>query len=524
MKHISLLALAITFSISGLLAQNEMDVYRFSKNDLAGTARSVSMGGAFGALGGDVSAIVINPAGIGVYKNSEIVTTLNFQNIGIETNLTGDKYKENKFNFNFDNLAFVSTFPLDSEEVPLLNFGFSYNRLKNFDREYRMAGKGIGDAMVDYMARRAGDRNPDMLEVNNSTMWDVWDYEDWLSALGYNAGLINPNAGGRYDAAWPGLAVNNDLLVREKGSVSTYDFNVGTTISDIFSIGATLSVTDINYHLYSSYIEDVEAGGLIDGYELENWMKTEGAGWQVKAGVIFKPVNEFRIGVSYHSPTWYQMTDHFAANLGYDYKSTGNKGSVESYDGREDAVLDYQMRTPDKWTFSLAGVIGNKAIISADYELTNYGSMKLFNRDGDALDEGLGNPNDFIKEDFKTSSAVRLGLEYRFTNQFSGRVGYSWVQSPINATVKDNQGPSALGTGDLIEVTTDKHATTHYVLDGDTHYITYGLGYRFSRNFYTDVAFVMKNQKDDLYSHAGAEKSSFKTNSFQGLLTLGYRF
>lgn len=32
------------------------------------------MGGAFGALGGDISGIAINPAGIGVYQKSEIVT------------------------------------------------------------------------------------------------------------------------------------------------------------------------------------------------------------------------------------------------------------------------------------------------------------------------------------------------------------------------------------------------------------------------------------------------------------------
>ena len=250
-----------------------------------------------------------------------------------------------------------------------------------------------------------------------------------------------------------------------------------------------------------------------------------------KAGVIIKPVQEFRIGIAYHSPTWYKMTDHFAADLSHNLSGVSSSsldpdyvtGTVKSYDGREDAVFDYKLRTPDKWTFSMAGVIGTKAIISADYELTNYkNNMKLFNRNSKVFSP---DPNEYIKNDFKMASALRVGLEYRFTSKFSGRVGYSWVQSPFDSKIKNNGN----------EVTTDPRPVTQYAFDADTHYITYGLGYQFiperrgkadwsNGYFYTDVAFVMKSQKADLYSFAGADKASLKTNSFQGLLTLGYKF
>jgi long-subunit fatty acid transport protein len=122
------------------------------------------------------------------------------------------------------------------------------------------------------------------------------------------------------------------------------------------------------------------------------------------------------------------------------------------------------------------------------------------------------------------ASALRVGLEYRITDKFSGRVGYSWVQSPFEASVKKNE----------FEVVTDSRPVTQYAFDADTHYITYGLGYQFlpdrrnadasSGYFYTDIAFVMKQQKDDLYAFFGADKGSLKTNSFQGLLTVGYKF
>jgi long-subunit fatty acid transport protein len=405
-------------------------------------------------------------------------------------------------------------------------------------------------SLTDYMAGRAMDNKVPASNLSlggGNDHWNVWDSQDWLTVLGYNSGLIVPASDGfisstRYkDNIDNGLPVYNDLYSEEKGAVSSYDFNIGTSFSDIISVGATVSMTDVNYRLYSRYTEDfLDMDGSKEywgGYDLYNWIRTDGTGWQVKAGVIVRPVDELRIGVSYHSPTWYKMTDHFAANLDHnltDLKDNTNllipsdykKGIIESYNGEEDAVYDYRLRTPDKWTLSLAGVIGGKAIISADYELTDYkNNMKLFDRNNSTL---ARDPNEYIKEDFRMASALRVGLEYRITNKFSGRVGYSWVQSPVQASIKN---------GDK-EVTTDPRPVTQYAFDADTQYITYGLGYQFLPTrrggldadlrdqgyFYTDSAFVMRSQKADIYAFNGADKGSLKTNSFQGLLTLGYKF
>lgn len=534
MKKISLFLIAALFSFGVVNAQNAMDAYRYSKNDLTGTARSVSMGGAFGALGGDISGIAINPAGIGVYRNSEIVTTLNFQNSGTETELLNSgKIKQNKFNVNFDNLAFVTVFPLDNDVAPTLNVGFSYNRLKNFDRKYETGASGLNRSLTDYMADRStANGKPSSAVsldgVSDSQMWDIWNNQDWLTILGYNSYLINETSSGHYSSATEGLYTVNRLYAREKGSVSSYDFNIGTTFSNVFSIGMTLSMTDINYRLYSIYTEEFGDLGTNRGYDMENSFRTDGTGWQVKAGFIIKPIQELRIGVAYHSPTWYNMTDRFFTDLTHDLRGlVGNSGvdpsygnnipdrdfplTVGTYNGDDAAVMDYQYRTPDKWTFSLAGVIGTKAIISADYELANYGNMKLYDRDGNNF---AADPNQFVKKFFRTASTVRVGAEYRFTDQFSGRIGYAWMQSPVKTAVKSSSD----------EITTDGRAITQYALDGDAHYITYGLGYKFTPQFYADIAFVMKSQKDDFYAFEGSDKTVFKTNNFQGVLTLGYKF
>ena len=542
-KSIILVALGI-LSIGSAFSQGEMDAYKFAKNDLTGTARAVSMGGAFGALGGDITGIAINPAGIGVYRSSEVVTTLNFQNTHNKTDMfspvfSGGELTESKFKFAFDNLAFVASIPTESYKIPLVNVGFSYNKLKSFDRKYAVQGQHLNNSLVDYMGYSASGYAPNAI-LDSKDNRGTWD-NDWLAVLGYNSFLLNPVNPNRLDDKQQfysvmdmnGIDSDNYLYAREKGSINSYDFNAGTTFDDMLSFGLSLSVTDINYHKYTSYTEDFYMGASggdahVGGYDLYNELKTEGAGWQVKTGLIFKPIHELRVGVAYHSPTWYKMTDYYTADLDHDIsglkKIAGNKlesgyasGTVLS----EYGAMDYEFSSPDKWTFSLAGVLGKNAIISLDYELTNYSRMKIYDDRGDNLYWGKDSFNDIIKNDFKTASTLRVGGEYRVTPQFSLRAGYAWMESPVAAELRNNE-VEALVVG----------SDPHYIVEGDTSHFTYGLGYRFTKNFYMDVAFVMKNQKADLYSYPTfgynnvdfvPEKATLKTSTFNGLLTFGFR-
>lgn len=532
MKRKLIFALSFVLTLGTLSAQGEMDVYRFSRNDLTGTARSVAMGGAFGALGGDISGIAINPAGIGVYKSSEIVTTMNFQNTKVKnTNFYGDKFDESKFKFRFDNLAFVTTLPLNSDIAPLINLGFSYNKLKSFDRRYRTAASSAPSSLSDYMAYRAqGYSSTDLESSNNNYPW----YNDWLAVQGYNSYLINDLGSGLYGSSTIAYDVDNDLYVREKGSVNSYDFNIGTTFADMLSVGFTLSVTDIDYRMYSSYIEDFyETSSPFANkgfFEQVNHMKTEGTGWQIGLGLLFKPIDEFRIGVAYHSPTWYDMTDYYISDINHDL--TNIAGMPSGYRAgtfySDEGVYDYKMYTPDRWTFSAAGVIGNMAIISLDYELTNYKNMKLKDRHWGDYSISDSGTKEYIKEDFQAASTVRVGVELKPLPQFSIRAGYAFMQSPLKKEFRNNEREVMVAG-----------PATHFTLDSHVNNYTYGLGYRFSRNFYTDIAFVYKTQNSYLYNmpttvssggvdgygnYIEGDKTKMKTETFQGLLTLGYKF
>lgn len=542
MKRKLVITVAFALSMLAVNAQGVLEGYKYSQRDLRGTARYMSLGGAMGARGGDISAVAINPAGIGMYKSSEIVATLDLQNVDSKTeflkNNTGI-LKDSKFNAKFNNLGFVSTIPIYNDVAPLINFGFSYNKVMSFDRQYSMKGDDLSNTLTEYMAARANNRNPidhNMITLPGDVAGrdDVWNHEDWLPVLGFNSGLIahmsDKNAYVPFDNVNPLLAGNN-LFVREKGSINTYDFNVGTTFADMISAGLTVSVTDLDYKMSSAYTEEFMDNSTGEekwnGYDLYNDLWTEGTGWKLGLGVIFKPVEELRIGIAYQSPTWYNMTDNFYADLEHnlddfaknpDFYLGNYQGAdiIKSMDGDMVSYYKYKLRTPDKWTFSLSGAIGNIANISVDYELVDYTKSKFKDIDGNT-DTYL---QDDIKNFYRLTSTVRAGVELSFSPKFFGRVGYSWQQSPYSSELRDFLNPN---------INKEWYFDTpgsvpHYVVEGNTNYITWGLGYRLTRNFYADLAFVYKHQEGDLYTHSMSDVTKLTHNSYQGALTLGFRF
>lgn len=527
MKRLISLCVFVLIFFSYSYSQGEVEAGRMSRNDLYGTARSMSMGGAFGALGGDLTGVAINPAGIAVYRSSEIVGTADVSQESSEV----DDIERDKTSFQFDNLGFVGYFPLRSSVIPFINFGFVYNKVKSFDKKIAAYNDDPASSLMDYIADISTYENVDPAKLDFNLTKDPFSSgAPWLSVLGFNSYLIDHHQDelGYYYTPLHDESITNSLGLVEKGSVNNYDFTIGTTLGKKVNVGLTLTVTDIYYNLSSRYSEEFERGENA-GFDLRNYLTTEGAGVGAKIGVIYRPINELRIGVAYHTPVWCSLTDTYSAEMEHnvtqyvddpDYKPGIVPPSPYIY------ALDYRFKTPDKWVMSIAGVIDNKFIASFDYELSNYQDMK-FKGDVDEIDaESMyEKDNRYISEDYKTTSTVRVGFEYRFTPQFSGRVGYAWMQNPYDSEYR---------TGTNIDrVTAIAGSTTIYRMEGDISYFTGGVGYRFNRNFYLDLAFVYKTQKDDLYPFPTVFDSqenplinrySLKNTNTKGLLTLGYKF
>jgi len=478
------------------------------------------MGGAFGALGGDVTGVAINPAGIGVYRSSEVVANMTLTSPLI----SGNTNQQSKTSFHFDNLSYIGYYPLINGNMLTLNFGFNYNRVKSFDQNYRTSRPTMNSSLTHYMALRT-----------NGIPYDAWtgtdaDYDDrsgipWLSTLAHDAGLLNPgNTNNSYQSLLnDGEKVSPSLTVSERGRVENYDFTIGSNIANKFFWGATFTIVDLSYSLRSTYDEsflDVQGSGM----NLYNELDTKGSGYQMKVGVIYRPIDLLRIGAAYHSPVWYSMTDYYWAKLtprGIYYVDDGTKAD---YASTPDATTNYRFRTPGSWTFSAAAVLGTQAIVSLDYEMKNYASMNLKDNDGNdwTFENGI------INQDYKNTSTVRAGLEYRFTPQFSGRLGYAWMQNPYSSSIQ-SVGAIVVPAGTV----------PNYTLTGDVNYFTAGVGYKFTPQFYGDFALALRTQNDNVYyfpSGVPAEGGLAKirnwdgfekpvtNNWLKGLITFGYKF
>jgi hypothetical protein len=498
---------------------NEIDAYMISNTELSGTARSIAMGGAFGALGGDISVLSVNPAGLGIYRSSEINGTLGLSTVNSLTNWYGKTKEVNKISSSLDNLGYEHYLPTSSSNILNWNLAFSYNRLKNFSREYRMENQsGMKNSIGDYVASRSyGIRESDLIYQEN--VYDPYREPDlagnWLSILGYESYMMNPveNDNKAYSGFFDNYKPTEGYLrVTEEGHIDDMNFGIGMNISNFLFLGTSVSVTELDYRLNSAYKEYNE---LKHHIYLENWLNTEGKGYSLNFGAIMN-LQVIRLGIAYSTPKWYKMTDY------YDAAATTylNDNDVVTRNTPENSYSEYRFRTPDKWTFSGAVIVGKLALLSADYELTNYKNMKYANIHGDEL-----NTNNDIKADFGYSHILRLGGELKLMPQFAIRGGYATQPSPMRAELVNND-VEVLPSGTIPHFTTTA---------ASTNYITAGIGYRFTPNFYMDLACIYRTNEAKAYAFSNryyengsidvtSVSASFKNKSTRFALTLGYKF
>lgn len=540
MKKVICIVAALSLGGGIAFAQGEMDAYKFSRSDLNGTARYLGMGGAFGALGGDISAMRNNPAGLGIYRSSEVVTTLSLSSAKTNTDWELTKMDESKTKFSFDNIAYVGYFPTGNDEgIVSWNAGFAYNRVLNYDRRYR-AGRGAGGfSLSDYIASITNRDNVSGNDLLISDSQDPYKTQNWLSVIGYETHMIDTNNASQRGGFFSSFGDNQgawdvkqaDLYVDEKGAVDKYDLSAAMNISNIIFLGATASITDLNYHMRSTYDEDFgfasDQAKNSDHLYLDNYSTVDGTGYSLNVGIIVRPSDYFRLGVAYNSPTWYKMTHYYSADAGaqitdfFASDPTRDPDLNSTVTTPDHAYTDYKLRTPDRWIFSAAAVLGQTALISVDYELTNYKSMRLQTWDGQDTPD-----NDFIKQDFGVSGLLKAGAEVKVTPQFAIRFGGGWENTAAKNTLLYDKGD------EHVEVSTF-NTNPIYTVSRNAGYVTAGLGYRFTPHFYADLACVYHMQKEDLYPFSNiyetdgtvvSKPASLKTNTTKVALTLGYKF
>lgn len=527
MKKSYIALMAATLAVTAN-AQEAFDALQMSQTELRGTSRYQSMAGAFGALGGDISTLHHNPAGIGVYRSSDANVTL-----GLDFNSTETATNtNNKTNFNAQAVGYVGAIKLNSDIMPNFNVGFSYNRQMDFRRRYKGYNNGAPTSITNYIAANTGNWTDNDLSQSGSNNPYYETNAPWASILSYNSYLINSNNGQWQGLYGDGTQAYNEFEVEQQGHKDEYSVNLGGNFINKVYWGIGVGFVDFSYDSYQYYGEslnnayvynienkNIELGNADFGYE--NYLHTSGTGYNFKLGVIVKPVNELRLGFAFHTPTYYDMKDSYKSNASFEMSSspsntyhgvneTGEKGYYD--------VTRYTLKTPWRFIGSIATVLGKSAIFSFDYEYVDAQSMRIGDDNGDEYTSTTNN----IKTYTKASHIFRIGAEYRLTPSWSVRAGYSLQKSPIVEDVKNNK----MGV-----VTVNSNPT--YEFDNDIEYITAGIGYHY-KSFYCDMAYVHKARKSQYnafspipYGNNQVEPnvySEVKDNNSRVTLTLGFRF
>lgn len=519
-------------------AQSAVDAMQVTQPDFKGTARFMAMGGAFTALGGDLSVMGQNPAGIGVYRKSDIGVTLdiNFQNTKSSPAYAGQLSTNDQTKAYCPNFGYVGATNF-SGPLKTFNWGVSYGRTVSFDRAYAGYVIPTQTSLSSYVAAAtngimAGDMDFD-------TGYNPYKDSDipWLSILSYSAYLINPVGGDLYKPLFQNGTVGDAKFnVREKGYVDEYNISFGGNVENTVFWGIDFGITDLDYQRYTSYSESME-GALIPisgggygngnaGFELGNRKHISGSGWNMKIGFIVRPVNEFRFGIAVHTPTWYKLSHTYDGQIDYSYYNpeaeVNRDNTIAGNKYTDIADFDWRLTSPWKLMVGAAAVIGDKAIVSLDYQYDAYGSMKVKRPVYGAYDFVVDFEDDpdvcqDIKNYNKGASNIRLGLEYRVTPQFSLRAGYNYLTSWTKAAADDGQ----------IEVYTSG-TDPSYSFDKHRSNITFGLGYRY-KAWYIDAAYVYTDRESTYHAFTDFDRQHAPTSKINDMnsslvISTGIRF
>lgn len=552
-KYILLGALAVTCPVA-LYSQDAVELFTFSESQLRGTARYMSMGGAFGALGGDISVLTQNPAGIGVYRSSDITATLDID--GRRATLQSDAPQTiTKTRAACNNFGYIGAVNLDNSVMPYFQWGASYNRINSYERRYAGKFNSLTSSWSNFVANSTQGYSEGELQGEN---YDGNPYNDpniyWPSALAYNCYLIspNPNMGADNEDDYVGLFKDGssgsaNVEVMERGYIDEYSINFGGNFADMIYWGLGFGIRDFSFTrsvLYGETINNAlipypptEEGGPVElgngtaGWDMETYQRVSGSGFNLKFGLIFKPINEFRIGLAVHTPTWYNLNFEQSANMSYamadEQGYLGFNNTQGDFNINADTGMGYwsqAVKTPWRLMASAATVIGGRFILSADYIYEAYPDMTT--SDDDPMQIEINND---VKQYYRSSNELRLGAEVRVTPAFSLRAGYGYKSSAASNEAYNNR-----------EYIYTTGVSTMYTFAGDRHNLTFGLGYKFGK-FSIDAAYIHSEQTSqwsayspfprqdvDAYrlvngaKHGPAAKLKDTNNRFA--LTLGFRF
>ena len=495
-----------------LIPQYTYNALLFSSQYYDGTARSLAMGNAMTALGGDLGALSYNPAASGVYRYSEITITPSLYSNITNTSMLDNSTRNNRSRLSLSNLGWVGSFDTGMTRG-LLNFNLAITANQTNNLAYRSYGRGIQGSSSFLGSLAAG--MPD-IDGNDMTMGEEnpdrpYFYSDasWSQILAWNAGMMDSIVNGNgFVGATENITDDGRFVIpgnltqsyykERTGYVEDVVINASGNISNILFFGVSLTFQSIWANEYTMISEEAEAPSLFQtgftDFTREYRLTTSGFGVGVDVGFILHPVAGLTIGGSISTPTWMFLNETWIENM---YGNTGQYGAAEVYSPT--ASNSYRVTSPLRWNIGIGYTIGQYLAIGVDYERTDYSNIKI--ADDRGRTESYAYENKYINAFYGSVNNFRAGIEAWPIPQLAIRLGYNYYGSPE--------------TG----------------ISNHRHYASAGLGLRTASGFFIDAAyqqqcnagtldFLLYDSYDD--TTAPMVKESFR--NWRLLLTLGWRF
>ncbi|MEZ7507046.1 OmpP1/FadL family transporter [Flavobacterium sp. Arc2] len=443
-----LFVLLAGFSFSAAQSQEVSDALRYSQDNLNGTARFRAMGGAFGALGGDLSSLNVNPAGSAVFINNEVTVTLSNNDIKNNSNYFGTTTTENKNSFDLNQAGGVFVFNNQNPNSNWRKFsvGVNYENTNNFNNSIFSAGTNPNNSVDGYFLNYA---NGVPLSTLEDSSYGSLNNGAQQAFLAYNAYIIDPASNDpnniAYNSNVPGGGnYYQENSINTEGYNGKLSFNAATSYKDKLYIGINLNSHFTDFRKYSSFYEDNSApltsDYTVSKLRFDNELYTYGTGFSFQLGAIAKVTKEIRLGLAYESSTWYHLSNELSQKLvSVSSSSTGDDINDVSDPRITNVYAPYKLQTPSKLTGSFAYVFGTTGLISIDYAIKDYSKTK-FKPESDSYYNGL---NNYMSNTLDNTGELRIGAEYKI-EKLSLRAGYRFEQSPYKnkTTVDDLTGYS----------------------------------------------------------------------------------
>ncbi len=493
------LILALVCLASSLYAQDEYDALLLGQTYHYGTARSLSLSGAMGSVGADYGAIGINPAGLALFRSSELSFTPTVLATTAESQYTNSTTTRSdaRFNFNQAGIVFANAKKGNSynrSKWKTSNIAVGFNRLANLHTDFAYRGRDNQSSFVEVFEEEinaAGGYNNEVLQVVSEAAYGA--YETYL----IDADPLDASRAKSFVPYAAGL--ERSKTVRRTGGVNELAFSYAANYDEKVMIGATLGIPIIDFDQTTILTEDDISGNTNNDFEyvdLVQNLSIEGSGINLKLGSIFRPNKYTRFGLALHTPTWYTLTDVSSIAIESNTENLLNTGSVSTYIQENANLFEYRYLSPMRAIASGTILFDNKGFISIDAEWINYAGMRYrYNRGFEGAESIVNNA---IQQAYQNAANIRLGGELRI-DQLALRGGFAYLGNPSTAAQsKASQS------------------------------ISLGVGYR-GKHFYLDVAgrLLLTNNLDQTHTLARTNNipiADISARSTNIAMTAGFRF